>query len=353
MTISSAHIVRRFGPVGGMEAYVYKLTQALAEKGEQVFVLCEHNESKETIKNINVIELRNTFSKPRWLAQWGFAKRVARYVHQLPDQTIIHSHERTPSHHVTTFHGPPFLIRKKRLLDCLSPRIHMWTQLEKQELTSPQVKAILPNSHMIGEQLKQLYPSTANLIKPPAYPGVDDAFRRIKPALPGYTIGFLGKEWRRKGLDIACNIVAQLRQAQAKVHFLVAGCEPREIAHLFEGWPKDSYTLAGWTEPETFFGKINLLLHPARSEPFGMAIAEANAVGIPVVISNHCGIAELITAEQGTVCALGANAPEDIRHWVSSSLRLLENTSEIKPLKLSWDQLAIEHTALYRSLMAH
>ena len=36
-----AHVVRRYGPVGGMERYVWELTHALSKLGVNVTVVCE------------------------------------------------------------------------------------------------------------------------------------------------------------------------------------------------------------------------------------------------------------------------------------------------------------------------
>lgn len=355
MKTSSIHIVRRYGQVGGMENYVYYLTKALSEQNQSVTILCEKSYSNSDINNINVIELGNTFSKPRWLSQWGFSRKVSKYFQQNSSNSkIIHSHERTSNHHVTTFHGSSFLKRKKRLLDFLSPRIQMWTYLEKQELLGSQVKVILPNSDLISNQLKNLYPLASNKIKLPAFPGVDPYLSEINRETNGKTIGFLGHEWKRKGLEMACYIINELRKSFPDVRFIVAGCKPDEIKHLFKSWPENSYKLEGWTDTKNFYKQIDLLLHPALAEPFGMVIAEANAAGIPVVISDQCGIASLITTSQGTVCKLnkhsGSNEYE-IGDWVKACRNNLNRETSIKPLNLSWDNLASQHIKLYNEIL--
>lgn len=351
MKTTSIHIVRRYGPVGGMENYVFELTQALAEKGQTVIVLCEICDVSNDGSQIQVILLRNRLKKPRWLAQWYFSKSVSRYIEASKLKgTIIHSHERSSVHQVTTFHGPPFLNRKKRLLDFLSPRIFMWTALEKKELLGTNVKAILPNSTLIADQLAIFYPSIKHKITQPAYPGVSELYYKRNKANLTPTIGFIGHEWKRKGLDIACLIVRELLIDLPKLHFLVAGCNPKEIIHLFKGFPKGSYTLTGWiNNPELFIEKTDLLLHPAKAEPFGMAIAEANASGIPVVISEHCGIASLINADHGKVCKLDMGSIA-IEPWVKACKELLIKPIEVKSLNLSWKTLADQHIKLYRSL---
>ncbi|MFT5117521.1 MAG: UDP-glucose:(heptosyl)LPS alpha-1,3-glucosyltransferase [Kiritimatiellia bacterium] len=352
----SIHIVRRYGLVGGMENYVVNLTNALASAGQRVTVICEVNEcfgidNVQFESAIEWVELGNTYRKPRWLAQWGFSQRVSEYIAKgLHKGAIIHSHERTADHHVTTFHGPPFLMRKRRLLDFLSPRIHMWTYLEKQELLGEQVLAILPNSPLIGGQLKSLYPSIADKVLAPAYPGVAANLSSIKRRSDGFTVGFLGKEWKRKGLDVASQIVVALRQRLPQIHFVVAGCDPLAIQHLFNDWPDGSYTLAGWLDdPESFLGKIDLLLHPARAEPFGMAIAEANAAGIPVIVSEHCGVAALIGEAQGSVCELDVQKP-NIMPWVDACMARLSQPRAVTSFNLSWGALAEQHILLYQSL---
>jgi UDP-glucose:(heptosyl)LPS alpha-1,3-glucosyltransferase len=342
-----------------MENYVLQLAKALISLDQKVTILCERNESKEEglvggLEKIDIIVLGNSFNKPRWLAQWGFSRRVSAYLATDPyDKNVtIHSHERTAVHHVTTFHGPPFLCRKQRLLDCLSPRIHMWSYLERRELLATQVQAILPNSPMIADQLLGLYPDTATRVMPPAYPGVTPEFSAIRRESDDrIVIGFLGREWRRKGLDIACLIMESLRELLPNVHFLVAGCNPEEIAPLFAGWPKESYTLAGWLDkPEAFLGKIDLLLHPARSEPFGMAVAEANAARIPVVVSEHCGVSALVGENQGAVCGLEVKQPE-LGPWVAACYQWLMCDDTVQQLSLSWGGLAQQHITLYEQLM--
>lgn len=344
---SSLHIVRRFGPVGGMENYVWELTHALVRAGQRVGVVCEQCFA-EADPAIEVIELGVIRPRPRWLAQLIFSRKVSRYVDsaELLD-AIIHSHERSAVHQVTTFHGPPFLNRKNRALDFLSPRIHTWNYLEKREVCGRQVQAVLPNSILIGDQLKRFYPAVADRVLAPAYPGVTTSFSAIKSQSDGKIIGFMGREWKRKGLDLAVAIVARLRSQNPAIKLLVAGCDPAEIKQLFANW-KDGYELLGWVKPEDFLAKIDLLLHPAHTEPFGMVIAEANAAGIPVIVSDQCGIAPLITDHQGEVIAL-----EDHDRWLTACEKTLQEKRSVMPLSLSWDDLAKQHIGLYHSILDH
>ncbi|WP_432471630.1 glycosyltransferase family 4 protein [Amphritea sp. HPY] len=346
MITASIHIVRQFGPVGGMERYVWELTHALARQGQKVMVVCEKLH-EPTTEHIEVVELGQVKPKPRWLAMLRFSRRVSKFFNTFDRAGwIIHSHERTAVHQVTTFHGPPILQRKPKVLDWLSPRIMTWEYLERRELCADNVQRVLPNSLPVAAQLETFYPEAAVKIGAPAYPGVDPLFSTLKKSSDGHTIGFIGKEWKRKGLDFAVSVISELRKQDSGISFVVAGPEPDDIIHLFKGWPKDSYQLLGWTRAEDMLPQIDLLIHPAKVEPFGMVMAEANATGIPVLISNLCGISPLISEEQGSSLPLG-----DIKLWAQHCKSLLEQTELVHNLDLTWADLAQQHIHIYKSLI--
>jgi len=110
-------ICRRFGPVGGMERYVWELCRELAAMGHQVHVLCEANRCTEVVKGVHIHELGIVRPRPRWLAHIRFSRHVHTWLKQhRTANMIIHSHERSQDHHITTFHGPPFAQVKERPL---------------------------------------------------------------------------------------------------------------------------------------------------------------------------------------------------------------------------------------------
>ncbi|MGB0205754.1 MAG: glycosyltransferase family 4 protein [Neptuniibacter sp.] len=342
---SSIHIVRRYGHVGGMERYVWELTNALAKQGQNVKVVCE-KQFDQTHPSIEVIELGSVRQKPRWLAMLRFSKRVSAYFEATDcSGWVIHSHERTACHHVTTFHGPPIGDRKKSVLDCLSPRLQTWSYLERREICAHKVKYVLPNSLLISEQLADLYPEAKSKLCEPAYPGVDEAFYNLQSNRNGKTIGFIGREWKRKGLDIAVKAVELARKENSDLKLLVAGPAPDEVAHLFSNWPEESYELLGWAKTEDVLSRIDLLIHPARKEPFGMVIAEANAAGVPVLISTNCGISPLIKEGMGKVLSI-----DNLQEWPANLLQLVNLVDE-KKLDLSWDALASQHINLYQRIV--
>jgi len=350
MPLCILHIVRRYGPVGGMERYVWELTHALAAAGHEVRVLCAEC-CADPPEDIRVHELGMRISRPRWLGHVDFSRCVHAWLRTHAGmRMLVHSHERCADHHVTTFHSPPFAcIREQPWWKRISPRARANLWLERREVCGPHVRAVVPNSAMTGTLLKDCYPCIGVRMTAPILPGVAKMKQRPTgpPPSNGGVIGFIGHEWKRKGLDIAVAIVAGLRRRRPGLEFIIAGPKPAEIRHLFNGW-NDGFRLLGRTDSAALYPKLDLLLHPARQEPYGMAIAEAMAARVPVVISNACGIAPEISPERGDVLRCDADIPD----WIHACDSRLRNADTPPGYTRSWQQVACEYEQIYRNLMA-
>ncbi|MDP1536679.1 MAG: glycosyltransferase family 4 protein [Burkholderiales bacterium] len=346
--LATLHIVRRYGPVGGMERYVWELTGALAAAGHPVTVVCERN-SGGPQSGVIVHELGEIARRPRWLSLLRFSRRVARWLREHPQPgTLIHSHERVYVHHVTTFHGPPFAtVFERGWWRRVSLRVWMQLYLERRELCAPGVRAVVPNSHLIKQQLQHYYPQLGPRLTAPIPPGATPGPAREPRAVPAAAgvIGFVGKEWQRKGLARAVAIVAELRRHRPQLELWVIGPAPAEIAALFADWD-GGFRLIGWANDFAVYAQLDLLLHPARAEPYGMVIAEAMTAAVPVVVSDRCGIAPDIGAESGEVLAL--DAPDAA--WIAACERQLSRTDAPPRFARNWQQVAREYEVLYREL---
>ncbi len=339
------HVVRRYGPVGGMERYVWELTRELRSLGHEVEVLCEVCLAGKPA-DIAVHELGQITWRPRWLSLLRFGWRAARWLKVHPHLGwLIHSHERISVHHVTTFHGPPFAnVFEKPLWRLLSIRVLMQLYLERRELTRPH--CIVPNSQVISNQLARYYPQLAGKLATPIVPGVQPGTVRTSHAVPasGGIIGFVGKEWRRKGLPLAVEIVARLRRARPELELWVIGPQPEEIQHLFAGW-QGGYRLLGWNG-QSYFAEFDVLLHPARSEPYGMVISEAMAARVPVVVSDVCGAAAQVAPDAGT--AMPLDAP--VEHWAEETEKQLCRRDMPPQFVRGWGEVAREYETIYRKV---
>jgi UDP-glucose:(heptosyl)LPS alpha-1,3-glucosyltransferase len=339
------HVVRRYGPVGGMERYVWELTRQLRQLGYPVTVICERCHVEKP-QGITVCELGEIAVRPRWLSSLRFSRRVARWLADNPHpDTLIHSHERLSFNHVTTFHGSPFAtVFEKPWWRLVSLRVAMQLYLERRELSAAQY--IVPNSQFIKQQLVQYYPELAHKLTAPILPGVATSVLRKfrKVPLDGGIIGFVGYEWKRKGLSLAVEIVAELRRSRPKLQLWVVGPAAADVQHLFLEW-EDGYKLMGWSH-QAHYAEFDVLLHPAKAEPYGMVISEAMAAKVPVVISDVCGAAAHVTDASGAVLPLSAS----LEKWGYAIVQQLSRSEEVPQFERSWREVAQEYEIIYREI---
>lgn len=120
----------------------------------------------------------------------------------------------------------------------------------------------------------------------------------------------------------------------------------RIVIHPFGVWGSDKRSLL--EESDCF-------CLPSETENFGNLPAEAAALGIPVVVSDRCGVAEFLPPQLGKTFILG-NVAE-----LASSLRAalrMGRRSEADPVvrrfvaSLEWDTLASRQLEIYRNIIS-
>jgi len=338
------HIVKRFGRVGGMETYVWHLVHGLVTRGIRVAVVCEQV-CESPGDGIDIVKVEVSAERPRWKSMMTFRTRVDKKIREMffGQSVLIHSHERSLSHQVTTFHGPPIdPPRYSSWLSLFNKRFIAWQQFEREELLGPSVQMVLPVSSRIKKQLTDRYPEIVDKAVVLAWPGVENNELNssfYKPiCLDKTKFIFVGKEWRRKGLDIAIRVVAEFRRSHPGATLTVFGVEASGLPRSILGFDWVSYR--SWT-PSIPWSDYDLLLHPARKEPFGMVVAEARSNGLPVIMSSQVGAADL---EFSNTKILDLSDP--IRCW-SEAARELASLPDSKPeTKWAWNDLVTKHTQI-------
>jgi len=344
--IKVIQIVRNFTQYGGMENYVWHLSHELLDLGYRVVIICLSSEEHYD-KRIKVIKIKQSFKfRSSWKKHLVFSYKLRKIFskkHYLK-KYVIHSHERVSIQDLSTIHGPLIKDRKRSIFDFLSPRLTAWKFLEKREFNSPNLVCIFPNSIESYNKFNFFYKNVNAAVCKPAYPGVDESFYSIENKENILNIGFIGKEWKRKGLPFAVNFYKKILSENNKLHFYVAGPDPDEIKHLFSDISTNRYTLLGWSNSFDFFRKIDLLIHPALNEPFGMVSAEANASGVYQFVSNHTGFKEFINPRTGKIL------PLDESKWVEEFKKILNNHIKVERIFFSWKQLALSHSLIYKMI---
>jgi glycosyltransferase involved in cell wall biosynthesis len=184
-------------------------------------------------------------------------------------------------------------------------------------------------SRLFGEQLVRDYgvrPERLTLIRNP----IDLAELQPVPGTrqPGpWRISFVSRMSVRKGVELVVELSHRLADLEGEVTVelvgghtlwsdyrpLLAGLNPR-IAR-YRGH-MDRHELA------SFLAETDLLLQPAKYEPFGLTVAEALALGVPVVATDAVGAAEDVSSACCTIVPAGdINAFEEAVRGMLDRLR--------------------------------
>lgn len=120
---------------------------------------------------------------------------------------------------------------------------------------------------------------------------------------------FLSRIDPKKGLDLLIPALRMLSQRRNDFVFILAGSGRKN----YERWVRHALANAGLTELSILTGFLegrmkfalladaNIFILPSYDENFGMAVAEAMAAGLPVIISNRVNIYNLVEAYQAGI----------------------------------------------------
>jgi len=154
---------------------------------------------------------------------------------------------------------------------------------------------------------------------------------------------FVGKDWNRKGGDIAYETFLALRKRGVDAELTVIGCVPgpgyahdhlHVVPYLNKTDPAERSTLYKYYLDADFF------LFPTRAECSGIVYCEAASFGLPAVTTDTGGVTTCVhNGESGVVLPLEArgdayadailrlwNAPEEYRAMRRKSRQLYEET---------------------------
>jgi glycosyltransferase involved in cell wall biosynthesis len=112
-------------------------------------------------------------------------------------------------------------------------------------------------------------------------------------------VGFVTSgDFAKRGLDLFLDTAARIAVVRPDVQFLVVGSKSLPAAaaeHPLVRSGRVHYRPKS-RHPEQWFAALDLFLYAARFEEFGMVLAEAQAMGVPVLTSRRVGASECLPA---------------------------------------------------------
>ena len=352
MSLRILYLVRSFAPVGGMERYVFDTAREMVVRGHKVSALARTTDQALADRiGVQVFLTDPSVSRRGWRDRYLFRDEVTRFLDdpvRKDSFDIIHSHENTVEQDVSTEHGPCTAYGLRRApwkkLD-YSARRNL--ALEKQKFSGPHLAALISCARRVQDIALREYPKLESKITrviTPAYSYLKPPGRVERRA--GRTLGFMGRDWKRKGLPKALEIFRRLRREDPSWTFLVAGCPEGDPPENFRQRTPEGTTFVGRADPREFFGRIDVLVHPARDEPFGMVVSEALTCGVPAVISDQCGCADHLDGDGLRVLPVGAR----VETWADACGELAGKIFPAIPAR-TWADVAADHERLYDHIL--
>jgi glycogen synthase len=181
------------------------------------------------------------------------------------------------------------------------------------------------------------------------------------PPVGSHIVTLLGRITHQKGPLHFVEAARKVLQRIPDAHFVIAGSGdqmPLMIERIAQLRMSSHFHFTGFLKSkdiEKVWAMSNVYVMPSVSEPFGIAPLEAIQAGVPVIISNQSGVAEVmphaIKVDFWNSQELAAAICSMLK-YKSLSKTLARNSAE-EIADITWDRAAKKLTQLYYELTSH
>jgi len=308
-----AVVRQRYNPHGGAERFVERAFGALAASGTDVTIIARSWEAGGTAK----VQVVDPFHIGRLWRDAGFA-RAARQAWRAGRFDLVQSHERIPGceiyragdgvHRQWLANRSVYASAAARLGFALSPYHHYVCAAERRMFEHPALRAVICNSSMVRAEILSHFRVDAEKLHV-IYNGVDTGYfhpreraahrdreRERLGVTDGETLlAFVGSGFARKGLD---TVIQAMSASRARLRLAVIGRDrelPRFVAAARDaGLAERVAFVGGVADVRPFYAAADALVLPTHYDPFPNVVPEALAMGLPAIVSDQCGAAEVI-----------------------------------------------------------
>jgi glycosyltransferase involved in cell wall biosynthesis len=168
---------------------------------------------------------------------------------------------------------------------------------------------------------------------------------------------FVGRIADGKGIEF---LLAALRELPG-AHLVLAGPDDRHgaidrvrAAQRENALAGRVHLLGSTREPPTkLLAEADVFALPSEGESFGMAAAEAAAAGVPVLISDRCGVADFFREREALVVPYEGTAVKEALRSLLSDKTLRQRLGEggrAAALRMSWERVVDRQEEIYRAV---
>jgi glycogen synthase len=176
--------------------------------------------------------------------------------------------------------------------------------------------------------------------------------------LGSYVVTFLGRITHQKGPRYFVEAARKVVDKFPDAHFIVAGSGdqlPQTIERVAQLRLSEKFHFTGFLNKEwinRIWSMSNVYVMPSVSEPFGITPLEAIQAGVPVIVSNQSGVAEVmphaLKVNFWDTDALAESICSVLKYKSLSTMLKAKGEKEIK--QLSWKKAAVKLKCLYEEL---
>jgi UDP-glucose:(heptosyl)LPS alpha-1,3-glucosyltransferase len=327
MRVALTHL--RCARVGGTETFLNQLAAHLCDAGHEATILCRSHEGPPHPR-ARMIELKRRTLLPGSRVR-AFAEDVERHLDahaydvvvglgRTWTQDVLRLGGGCPASYLETAHahvhtGP------RRLLERLDSKHRTILEIEARALAPGAYRSIVVNSDFVRRDLVARYDVDESRVRVirnavdlerfhPRLRETEGAAVRSELGLdgPAPLLLFLGSGFGRKGLD---KVLAALPLGRARVpdaRLLVVGRDADrkrwERSVHDRGLGSAVWFAGARADAPACYGAADVFVMPSRYDSFGYSVLEALASGLPVVVSDAMGAAEVVPPEAGTIVPL-------------------------------------------------
>ncbi|MCW8333613.1 glycosyltransferase family 4 protein [Vibrio sp. SCSIO 43135] len=349
MKIALVHLRHAYS--GGVELYLNQMARYLAERGEDVTIICRSHDKEPPHPNVKFVRLKGiSFGKTHRL--WKFAKAVENHVKH-SNYDLVYGLAHAWSHDVlrigagTSYHMSRSLDKPMRLKDRVN---HL---IESKAMASGAYQHVICNSNKSALEIQEAHGVPKDKITV-IHNFVDTArFDAERVATQSEQIKqlhslndnkpiflFLGTGYERKGLKQALTALSKL---DFDAQLLIVGRETHESEYVQFAKQLKVYEqclfLGSESRPELYFSLADCYLLPTLYEPFGFTVIEALSCGTPAITTENCGAKEVLNPNVSTVIGADVNPDELARamaYWANKK-KTTDVSKRCRSLALTMD----------------
>lgn len=373
-----ALVTYAFSSKGGIERTALELARQLLNEGHTVTVFAAHFDADIDlpVAHVHVGATGRTGSLRRSLSFYRQGTRIIRAQKHRFD--VVHAMGAlvkgadviTAQYcHAAWLRVWPRLIDSRReRLKFLNPMVHMFNAVEGRcYRTASTVTAVsrrtadeLAEHHRISRGQIEVIPNGVVLHQA----GQDERVRAAMRASLGASeddtlillVGSDARGYRRKGLPLLLDALALLPLTSVKLVVAGQGDTTAHEALAKRLGVADRVRFIASAGPiEEVFQAADIFALPTHYEPFGIAIIEAMAVGVPVIVSRMVGV----DIEHGTngLVAQDLHSPQELADLISQIIQDPELRSRLTDNGLAavkrygWPAVATEYGHVYRAFV--